>query len=167
MTRALAVLAAAVLFLVPVLQAPETAVAVLGGAGVALAVAGIAGRWPRLVAVAAALFVSGYAVAVRGPTVPASILPAAGFGLALLLLLQAADLARGARRAVVDPGVVRARTGAWVGLGAATVGATMLGTGVARGLAESVPHEAAPFVAAAGALGILLAMAAIVRQSRQ
>jgi membrane protein implicated in regulation of membrane protease activity len=58
--------------------------------------------------------------------------------------------------------VLRSQIARAVGFGAATLGATLLVVGLAGAFAASVPFAAAPFVATAGALGVVLAVAAAV-----
>jgi hypothetical protein len=166
MMQILATLAAVALFVAVVLWEPVPPVASLGAVGLALAGAGILGAWPWLVAGAAAVFLTAYAVALRISAAPAHVLAAAGFGLALLLLLQSADLARRARQARVGAGVFRAQIGGWIALAAGTLAGAILGIALARALAGSVPHPVAPPLAAASALGTLLAIAAIMIYGR-
>jgi hypothetical protein len=75
------------------------------------------------------------------------------------------ELARCVRHAAVDAGVVRSQIVRWTGFAAATLAATMLVMALAGPVAASVPFAAAPFVAAAGALGVVLALAAAVRNT--
>ncbi|HVQ75334.1 MAG TPA: hypothetical protein VMT79_07330 [Candidatus Binatia bacterium] len=162
MIRAVAALAACALFLVPVLTAPARVVAAVAGAGFVLAGAGVVAGWPQLVAAAAAMFVLAYATALALSPGGGHLVAAAGFGLSLLVLLQSADLARAARTASIGPGVARARLGAWAVLGGGALAAAMLGTVAAGGLAGLVPHAVAPLLTAAGALGVVLALGAIM-----
>ena len=157
-----AILFAGILFVVPVLTATRQAVAVTGLLGLLLAAVGIATFWRGPVTAAACVFLTDYAIAlwVAGPSV--SVIGAAGFGLSLLFLLQSVELGRCIRHATVEAGVVRSHIVDWVGFGAATLAATMLVMALARAFAASVPFAAAPFVTAAGALGVVLALAAAV-----
>ncbi len=119
---------------------------------------GIAALWRSLLTAAACLFLTDHAAALW----VAGASGAAGFGLSLLFLLEAVELGRRVRHAAVGTGVVRSQMVRGVGFAAATLAATMLVTALAGALAASVPFAAAPFVAAAGALGVVLAVAAAV-----
>jgi hypothetical protein len=167
MIRVAAASSAVVLFVVPYFTTPIPVVTVAGLIGLLLAAMGLATLWRWPVTAAACVFVTDYALAlwVAGPSV--SIVRAAGFGLALLLLLQSMELARCARHAVVDGGVARSQIVVWTAFGAATVGTAMLVMVLARAIAEAVPFTAAPLVAAAGALGVVLALAAALRRVAQ
>jgi hypothetical protein len=167
MMQILAVLAAGGLFVAAVLSAPVPAVAALATVGLLLAGAGIIGAWPRIVGAAAAVSVTAYAIALGISAAPVRVLAGAGFGVALLLLLQCADLARRTRHARIGADVLRTQAGAWIGLGAGTLGAAMLGMALAQSLAGSLPHSAAAPVAAAAALGIVMAIAALMVRGRR
>jgi hypothetical protein len=162
MIRLAAATFALVLFAVPLLTAARPVVAVPGAFGLLLAVVGIASLWRWPMTAAACVFVTDYALAlwVAGPSV--SVVGAAGFGLALLLLLHSAEVARRARHAAVDAGVVRSQLAGWAIFGVATLGTAMLVMALARGVAAAVPFTAAPLLAAAGALGVMLALAVAV-----
>ena len=162
MSRLAAVLSALVLFSVPLLTAAMPAVAAAGLMGLLLAAVGIAGLWRWPVTAAACVFLTDYAGALWMAGAPLSVVGAAGFGFALLLLLQSVELGRRLRHATVEVGVLRSQIARGVGFGAATLGATLLVMGLAGAFAASVPFAAAPFVAAAGALGVVLAVAATV-----
>ena len=155
--RGAAAVSAIVLFTVPWLTAGIPAVAAIGGVGLLCAAIGIIALWPRLLTVAACLFLIAYTAAlwVSGPSV--NVTAATVFGLALLLLLHAVELARCARGSV-DASVVRSQLVAWAGLGAATLAIATLGVALARGTAAAVPPAAAPVVATAAALGVVLAL---------
>jgi hypothetical protein len=94
---------------------------------------------------------------------PLSVVRATAFGLSLLLLLQSLELARCTRRSMVDAGVVRSQIVGWAGFAACTLAVAMLVVALAGGLVEAIPFSAAPFVAAVGALGVVLTLAAAVR----
>jgi hypothetical protein len=51
----------------------------------------------------------------------------------------------------------------WAGFGAATLAAAMVLVAAAGGLVATIPFTAAPLLAAVGALGVLLSLAATVR----
>jgi len=167
MIRLVAAALAIVLFIVPLLMAPEKVVAVIGLAGLLLAAAGIIARWRWPVTGAAGVFLVEYALAlwvaeVSGSAASGSIVGAAAFGLAILLLLQSADLALRARHAIVDAAVLRAQLGRWIALGVGGLAAVMLAVVLAGALAPALPPAASPFLAAAGALGIVLTVATSV-----
>jgi hypothetical protein len=93
------------------------------------------------------------------------VAPALGFGLALLLLLGAADLAGRARGAAVRGRVVGATVGRWVTLGAgAAVAATVVMT-LATVLATVLPSAISPLLAAGGALAGVWILSALVRHA--
>ena len=164
MIRLPAVAFTGVLFVVPLLTAPIRAVAVTGLLGLLLVTVGIATLWRWPFTAAACVFLTDYAAALWVAGASVSIVVAAGFGLSLLFLFQSVELARRVRHAAVDAGVVRSQLVGWMGFGAATLAATMLVMAIAGAVAASVPFAAAPFAAAAGALGVVLALAAVVSQ---
>jgi hypothetical protein len=167
MIRLAAATAAVVLFVVPLLAAPISVVAVPGVTGLLLTAVGLVSLWRWPLTAAACVFATDYALALWVAAPSVSVVGAAGFGLALLLLLQSAEIARCARGATVDAGVIRSQLGAWTAFGAATLGAAVLVIALARGLATAVPFTAAPLLAAAGALGVVLALAvALMRTAR-
>ena len=153
---------AAVLFVLPVLTAPIPAVMVAGLIGLLLAATGIATLWRWPVTAAACFFLTDYATALWLADAPVSIGAAAGFGLSLLLLLEAVELARCMRHATVDGSVARSQIAHWIGFGVATLVTTLLAMPVAAAFAGLVP-----FVAAAAALGAVLALAATVLRPRR
>jgi hypothetical protein len=156
---------ALVLYVVPLLVAPLRPVVMIGLAGLALAGVGVVTLWRWPITAAACVFLTVYAGAVWVVDGPVSVVGAAGVGLALLFLLQSAELARGARAAAVGAGVVRAQALRGTVIGAATLLTALLATSGAGTLASTVPFALAPFVAAAGALGVVLALAAAVRRA--
>jgi hypothetical protein len=153
---------AVVLFVVTYLTAPSQMVAVPGVIGLMLATLSIVTLWRWPVTAAACVFVSDYALALWVTEPSVSVVAAASFGLALLLLLQSVELARCARHAAVDIGVVRSQIIGWMAFGAAILGMAMMVMALARGLAAAVPFTAAPLLAAAGALGVVLALATLL-----
>ena len=58
--------------------------------------------------------------------------------------------------------VVRSQIGRWLGLGGVGLAAAVLAMELADALAAGVPLAATPFLAAAGALGVILALAAVM-----
>jgi hypothetical protein len=165
MIRILAGAFALVLFAVPFHIAPGQPVAALGALGLLLAGVGIGGLWRWPVTAAACVFVTDYAGALWLARAPVGVGGAVAFGLALLLMLETVELARCLRHAGVELRVVRSQLVAWLGFGAATAAVTMLGLAFAGGLAMSIPFAAAPFIAAAAALGMILALATLIRRS--
>jgi hypothetical protein len=155
---------ALVLFAIPCAIAPLKPVVVVGVLGLALAAAGIGGLWPWPVIAAACVFSTQYAAALSLARAPFGLGGAITFGLALVLLLASITLGRGLRRASVNPRVIRSQIAVWLGFITATLGATLLGLSLAGGLAASIPFAAAPFLAALAALGVVLALAAIVKR---
>ena len=166
MMRLAAAASGVVLFVVTCLAAPIQVVAVPGVIGLLLTTLSLVTLWRWPVTAAACVFVSDYALAlwVTGPSV--SVVGAASFGLALLFLLHSVELARCARHATVDAGVIRSLLVGWVGFGAAILGTAMLIMALARDLAAAVPFTAAPLLAAAGALGMVLALATALTRRR-
>lgn len=168
MMRLAAALAALVLFVVPFLTTARPVVAVGGASALLVAAVGIVTLWRWPVTVAACVFLADYAAALWLAGASVSVVSAAGFGFALLILLQSVELARWARHALVDAGVVRSQLIGWTGFGVATVGTAAVVMVFARGVAGAIPFTAAPLVAAAGALGVVLALAsALTRVGRR
>ncbi len=165
MIRLPAVGFAIILFVVPLLTAPIPAVAVIGLIGLLLAAVGITAFWRWPITAAACLFLADYTAALWVAGASVSVVGSAGFGLSLLFLFQSVELSRCVRRAAVDAGVVRSHIVSWTGFGIATLGATMLVMGLAGPVATSVPFATAPFVAAAGALAVMLVLARAVRNT--
>jgi hypothetical protein len=157
--------AAAVLFVVPLLAAAIPPVVVTGLIAVLLATLGIATLWRWPMTAAACVFLTDYATALWVAGAPVSVVGAVGFGLVLLLLLQSAELARCTRHAVVDAGVVRSQVIGWMAFAAATLGAAALVMGLADAAATAVPFTAAPVLAAAGALGVVLSLVLALTRS--
>ena len=162
MIRLPAVAFAVVLFGVSLLTAPRREVAVTGLIALLLAAVGIAALWRWPITAAACVFLTDYAAALWVAGASVSLVGATGFGLSLLFLFQSVELARCVRHATVDAGVVRSQIVRWMGFGTATLAATMLVMALASPIAALVPFAAAPFVAAAAALGVVLALAAAV-----
>jgi hypothetical protein len=144
----------------PLRAAPIPPVILAGLVGLLLAAAGIATLRRGLTTAAACVFLTDYAAALWIAGGPPSIGGAAGFGLALLFLLETVEMGRRARHATVGARVARSLIARGVGVGAATLAASMLVMTVAGATAASIPFAAAPLVAAAGAFGAVLAVAA-------
>ena len=164
MIRIPAAALALVLFAIPCAIAPVKPVVVVGVAGLVLAGAGIGGLWRWPVIAAACVFSIEYAGALSLARAPLGVGGAVAFGLALLLLLASIELGRGLRRATVGARVIRSQIAVWLGFTTATLGAILLGLSLAGGLAGSIPFAAAPFLAGLAALGVVLALAAIVKR---
>ena len=165
MSRLAATALAVVCLVVPLLTAPGSIVAVTGGTGLLLALVGVVTLWRWPLTAAACVFLIDYAVALWLGAAPVSVVRAVGFGFSLFLLLESGELARGARRATVVAGAVRSQVLHWMGFGAATLATTMLVMALAGVVVASIPVAAAPFMAAAGALGVVLALAAMVTRT--
>ena len=155
---------ALVLFVIPWVIAPVKPVTVAGALGLALAAVGIGGLWRWPVIAAACVFLIEYTTALSVARAPLGVGGAVAFGLALLLLLASIELGRGLRRATADARVLRSQVTAWLGFTTATLGATWLGLSLAGGLSAAIPLSAAPFLAGLAALGVVWALAAIVKR---
>jgi hypothetical protein len=162
MMRLLVALITVVLFALPLLSASVTPVMAIGLVGVGLAVVGIAILWPWFVTAAACVFLVEYAAALWLAAAPVNIAVALVFGVGLVLLLHAAELARRVRRATVNAAVIYAQIVRWIGFGGGVFATAILAMALAGRLAASMPFVAAPFLAAAGALGVVLALAALL-----
>jgi len=147
------------------LVTPEKIVCVVGLMGLLLAAAGIAAGWRWPLTAAACAFLVEYALAFLVVEAPSNSVAAAGFGLGTFLLLQAADLALRTRRAAVGRGVIWSHLGRLVGLGGGILVAALLAVAGAQGLAGFLPFAAAPFLAAAGALGVMIGLAIVVARA--
>jgi hypothetical protein len=162
MMRLLAAASAGALFVLLCLATPARAVAVVG---LLLAAVAIAVLWRWLATAAACVFLVGYAVALWIERRPVDVLPPLGFGLALVLLLEAVDLACRTRGATIHGGVVRAALGRWAVLGAGSLLTVILTMELAARLAGALPAVASPLLAVAGALGSVLVLAALCRRA--
>jgi hypothetical protein len=152
---------ALVAFVVPMLTARPRALIVAGLIGLLLTAIGIATLWRWPITVAACGFSIAYAAAVWPASARPSVGGATAFGLSLLLMLHSAELARCTRRSTVAAGIIRSQTVAWLGFAAGTLSAALLIMALAAGFVASIPIGAAPLMAAAGALGTLLVLAAM------
>ena len=159
MTRLATATFAVFLFLVPVSTTAWPGVAMAAAAALALAALGIVTTWRWPIMAAACLFATDYTAALWIAKPPVSIVTAAAVGVALLLLLQSAELSRCLRHATIGPGLVRAKLLGWLGLAGLTVATAMVLTVLARLVAGTIPFLAAPVLAAVGALGVVLALA--------
>ena len=162
MIRLLAITFAVVLFVLPLLRRPVPAMAVTGSVGLLLAALATITRWRWPATAAACVFLTDYAAALWMARAPVNVVGAAGFGLALLLLLQSADLARRVRGATADATLVLSEVGRWIGLGTAALVAVVLAVALANSLATTVPAAASPLLAAAGAVGAVLSLAVVI-----
>ncbi len=163
MMRLLAAASAGALFVLLLLTAPAGAVA--GVVGLLLAAVAIATLWRWLATAAACVFLIGYTTALWLESTPVSIAPALGFGLLLLFLLEAVDLACRVRGATVNGGVVRSVLGRWIALGTGAFVVAMLAMALATVFAAALPAVASPLLAAAGALGSVWILATLVRRA--
>lgn len=163
--RLLAAASAVALFVLLRLTTPALAVAVAGLVGLLLAAVAIVARWRWLATAAGCVFLASYATALWIESTPANIVPALGFGLVLFFLLESVDLACRVRGATVEGGVVPSALGRWIGLGAGAFVAAMLAMTLATLIATALPAVASPLLAAAGALGSVWILTAILRRA--
>jgi hypothetical protein len=156
-------------FAVPLVVTAHRVVAGIGLVGLLLVAVGTVALWRWPFTSAAAVFLVEYAAALLlAGEAPSNLVVAVGVGVAVLLLLQAADLAIRARQAIGGLAVLRAQLARWLVLGGGGLVGSALGVGLAIALAPLLPPAAAPFLAGAGALGIVVIVAAIVvRASRR
>jgi hypothetical protein len=167
MSSLLAIAFAVVLFVIPLLTTPISAVASTGFVGLLLAVVAIVACWRWLATAAACVFLADYAAALWIAAMPVNVAGAAGFGLGVLLLLQSVDLACRVRGATVEASVILSEIGRWIGLGVGVLVAAVLAWALANSLAAMLPPVASPLLAAAGSLGTVLILAVlIVRATR-
>jgi xanthosine utilization system XapX-like protein len=164
MMRLLAAASAIALFALLRLATSAPAVAVAGLVGLLLAAVAIAVPWRWPATAAASVFLAGYATGLWIERMPVSVVPALGFGLALLVLLEAVDLACRVRGASVSGRVVRSALGWWAVLGVGSLLAVILALALAGGLAGTLPAAASPLLAAVGALVSVLTIAALCRR---
>ena len=162
--RLLAAASAVALFVLLRLTTPVPAVAVAGLVGLLLATVAIAARWRWFATAAGCVFLAGYSAALWIERVPVNVVPALGFGLALFFLLESVDLACRVRGATIEGGVVHSALGRWIGLGAGAFVAATLAMTLATLFATALPAAASPLLAAAGALGSVWVLAAIIRR---
>ena len=165
MIRLLAAVSAAALLALLRLTSRAEVVLWVGLLGLALAAVAIAAGWRWAATAAAVVFLVGYTVALRLESRAVEPGAALGLGLALLLLLGAVDLARRARGATVHGPVVGATLVRWIALGAGSFLAAPLAMGLAAAVAGTLPAAASPLLAAAGGLGSVLVLAALLRRA--
>ena len=161
------VVCAGFLFLVPLGMTGIPMVTVAGIVAVALAAAGIVAPWRWPSTAAACVFATNYALALWVAQPPISVVAAAAVGVALLGLVQSAEVARLLRHTTVSARVVRSQLLGWLVFGALTVGTAMLVLVLARRVAGAIPFAAAPVVAALGALGVVLGLAGALTAGRR
>lgn len=159
MIQALAGLAVLCLAALPLLAAPSWLVVLPAAAGAGLAVSGILTFSTALVTGSALVFLVELAVALWLSAPQNAFALAVAFGLALGLLLQSVELARRLRGAAFDAAVPLVEVRHWIQTGIAAIVACMAAIGIATAITGLLPFVAYPFVAAAGALGTLLALA--------
>jgi len=162
MTRLLVAGAAAVLYAPLLLGAPETAAP--GLVGLLLAAGAIVTRWRWPATASACVFLALYAAVLSLGRGPVGLGPALGFGLALVVLLEAVDLSARLRAAVVEGPVVRTMLVRWLGLSAGVVVAAIPAVALAQTLARSLTDAVSPLLAGVGALGSVLVVAILVRR---
>jgi hypothetical protein len=165
MMRGLAVVLASALFALPLLSAPLPLISVIGLVAAALALVGIVAGWRWAVTAAACAYLVEYALALSVSAAPVDFVRAAGFGLALLLLLHTVDFARRVGSTAVERPVRIAHLRRWLTVGGGTLAATVFVLAMTGLVGTVLPLAAAPVAAALGAFGALLALAAMVRRS--
>ena len=146
----------------PLLVAPVKVVGAAGLVGLLLAAAGIIASWRWPLTAASCAFLVEYALALLVADAPVNIVGAAAFGLGIVLLVESADLASRARRAVVGRAVIWSQLGHWVGLGGGILVTALVALALAQGLATALPFAATPFLAAAGAVGMMIGLALVI-----
>ncbi len=151
--------------LAPIIAMPILPVAVAAGAGVLLVALALTAGWRWPATVAACVFLTDYAGARWLIGGPADLVAGAALGLLLLLLLETVDIACRARRTIAQPGVTRSTLLRAASLGAATLALAALVGAPASALAAFVPAVASPVLAAAGALGLAVALAAVIARA--
>ena len=161
--RRLAAVLTLVLVGYPLLVTHAPVVLALGAAAATLCLLGILIATPVLVG-GIVLALGEYALALWLADGPPRLAGAVLLGVVLALLLEAADFARRARRAVIGPGVVFAQVRSWVVLGALTGIGALIASLAASAASGAVRLPWAPAVAAAGAavalVGVALALCA-------
>jgi len=166
MIRLAAAVCAVLALVVPLATARPPALVVGALVGLSLAVVGIVMLWRWLVTAAACVFLVTYAAALwLAPAAPGAFGPAV-LGLSILLMLQCVELGRATGGATIAGAAVRSQILAWVGFAAGTLAGSMLVVTVGGALVASIPLAAAPLVAAASALGVLLALAVMATRPR-
>jgi len=165
MMRGMAVVLACVLFVLPLLSTPVPFVGAIGLCGVVLALVGMAIRWRWAVTAAACAFLLEYALALSVSAASVDFVGAAAFGVSLLLLLHTGDFARRVGPTTVERAVRLAHLRRWLTVGVGTLAATAFILAMTDLIGAALPLAAAPLAAALGALGALLALAAMVRRA--
>jgi hypothetical protein len=158
MMRFAALGAALALFAMPLRSTLMPGIVAAGVVALAIAAIGIATLRRSFVTVAACGFLVDDTVALWVSGESMHLSRAVGVGLALVLLVQAVELARSARAATVDGSVLTSQLTGWMVFATATLASTAVVTLVARALAGAVPFSAAALVAALGALGVITAL---------
>lgn len=147
------------LLLLTLRRAPIEPLIAIGLVALALVVVGLLMPWRWPIVTAACLFLTGHALALWGMDAPIDIPGGLGFGLALLFLLHAGHTGRAMRGASVGARVVREQIAGWVLFAVVTLLAAMLGMGLAAPLSGLLPAALAPLLAAASAVGVVVALA--------
>jgi hypothetical protein len=163
--RRLAAVPALLLVSAPLLIAPSAAVALLGAAALALCALGILAATPVLVG-GMVLALGEYALALSLAGGPPRLGGAVLYGVALALLLEAAEFGRRAHRAAVGPGVVTAQLRSWAVFGALAGAGSLLVSAAAGVTSASVRLPWAAAIAAAAAAVALVAVAFMLSARR-
>ena len=163
--RRLAAVLTLVLVGYPLLVTTAPAVLALGAAAMLVCILGILASTPVLVG-GMVLALGEYALALWLAGGPPRLTGAALVGVVLVLLLETADFARRARRAVIGPGVLLAQARSWVVLGALTGLGALAASAAASAASAAVRLPWAPAIAAAGAAVALVGVALALSGSR-
>jgi len=147
------------LLLLTLRRAPIEPLVAIGLVAFTLVVVGLLMPWRWPIVTAACLFLTGHALALWGMDAPSDIPGGLGFGLALLFLLHAGHTGRAMRGARVGVRVLREQIAGWVRFAVVALLAAMLGMGLAAPLSGLLPGALAPLLAAASAVGVVVALA--------
>jgi hypothetical protein len=166
MIRSLSALCAVGLAAAPLLVLAMPIVALAGALGVLLAAGGIAFNRAALVSAGSLVFLAEYAGAVWAAGGLVNAAGATGFGVALALMVDTADLARRMPRGAGDElAIARAQLGRWIRLAGASCVAAATITVSAGTIASALPVVGTPLLAAAGAVGAVLLAALVISRN--
>ena len=165
MIRLVTLSVAVALFFAAPVTTPHPSVIAGSALALVLAIVGIVTLWRWALTAAACLYLSAYAGARWLASASLDILSGAGVGVALVLLIHSAELARLARGSTTDARLIRSQVGGWIGFAAETLGAAFVVTTLARVVAATVPFAGAALLAGAGALGVVLSLALMLLRS--
>jgi hypothetical protein len=165
MTRGLAGALAAILVGLPLLTEPSWSTLAASVGAVAILAGAILARSLPLLAVGILVTLAGYTLALGMTASAPDALTATALGVTIALLVQVVDFARRVHGVMVSRDVVRAQIRYWL-LSAilAAAGTAIIGA-LGIGLAAALPPLAAPALAVAGALAVIVSSACVVRQT--